>query len=221
MSDDDDRAPGDLPRRLSHAMRSPLGVISGALHQHDPDLDPAMRARMLEIAARAATKLEHLADRLSLMGRVQGDREPVVAVCDVVEVARAAVTRIETLRGRRGVAVEIGDCPAVANVIGDAQLLAAAIAELVDNAVRFAKSRVQVDVHVDAREVRLLVGDDGGQVDPDQVEAAWPRDKPLSDRTGLGIGLWLARSIARRHDGDVRLADADGATVFALTLPAT
>ncbi len=199
-------------------MRSPLGVITGALRQDDADLDPAIRARMLDIAARAATKIEYLADRLALAGRLQSDAAPSMVACELAELVRAAVTRIETLRARRGVTVDVGEPPDDVRVIGDPPLLTAAVSELVDNALRFAKTRVRVDVQLDEGHACVRVEDDGAHLDATQVEAGWTRDQPLSDRSGLGIGLWLATTIAQHHGGRVTL-HADSPTVFVLTLP--
>lgn len=215
----DDREPGDLARRISHAVRSPLGVVTGALHQNHEDLDPALRKRMLDLAARATAQIEALADRLTLMGRLQAELEPAMVACDVGELVAAAVTPVRKLRARRGVEVIVDAAPKKARVVGDVQLLAAAIGELVDNAIRFAKSKVHIEVTTHDDSVSVRVEDDGESLEPDEVAAAWTRERPLADRAGLGIGLWIAHAVAKRHRGTVQLAEATPRTVFSLTIP--
>ena len=88
-----------------------------------------------------------------------------------------------------------------------------ALANLLDNARRFARSRVDVSVDRQLGAVDLVVRDDGRGIAPERAEEIFDRFTTTSD--GSGLGLPIARAIAEAHGG--ALVFAGGA--FVLTLP--
>jgi two-component system sensor histidine kinase FlrB len=106
---------------------------------------------------------------------------------------------------------------------GNRETLASALINLVTNALNIAGTAARV--HVVARDAGLqaevIVVDDGPGIAPELRERVF--DPFFTSRPeGTGLGLSVARSIARAHGGDVTLVDgAAGSTTFALRVPVT
>jgi signal transduction histidine kinase len=89
------------------------------------------------------------------------------------------------------------------------------VANVLDNAVRHARSRVTVAVEAHQDRVHIVVADDGAGVPADMREKIFERFVTTAHSTGLGlpIGRWIARA----HGGDLQLVDA---ARFVIDLPA-
>jgi len=187
-----------LPRRVAHAMRTPLGLVVSALRELGANGDDPM----LGLGQRGIDQLVHLADRLSLLGRLaRGELGPPsqlerdVDLVDVLAQARADVTRT---RPRRRVETTT-HAPQHVPASGNAELLRAAFGELLDNAVRLARHTVTATLRVEGEHAVLEVCDDG----PGPTTTAASE----ADAGGLGVGLHLARAIVGEHGGTLELRD--------------
>ena len=205
-----------LARRIAHAIRTPLGVVSGAFAQlSGAELDPT-NTTMVELGQRAGAQLERIADRLSLLSRLAREPDHAPTSCDPATVTLAAAQLVARARVRRRVTVDLDpvrEARGRGSVQADPKLLEAAIAELIDNAVRFAKKSVRVAVEYDDT-ATITVDNDGPSL---------PEDDPLTpDGSGLGIGLRIAEDIARRHGAriDHGTRDDPERTVFSFRFPA-
>jgi signal transduction histidine kinase len=99
-----------------------------------------------------------------------------------------------------------------ATILGQRQLLAQLIANLLENALKYVPSggHVWLDVQADAEKVLLVVADDGPGIasqDRDRAQQPFVRLDESSPTSGSGLGLSLVRSIARLHRGEIELAD--------------
>ncbi len=210
-----DRAPGDLSRRVAHALGSPLGVLVGALDTAPGD-NPELYAGLARLARRGTAQLKRLSARLALLGRLDARSEPNLAPCDLAALAQGASATISATRVRRGVTLGTEFSEQHGPAVGDGALIEAAYAELIDNAMRFSTSRVTVSLAASEQTVAFWVQHDGDALTPEVFGAALDRTAPLQDRSGLGIGLWIADTVARLHAGS--LAQGHEGQVI-LTLP--
>ena len=113
-------------------------------------------------------------------------------------------------------------------VFGDAEELRTAVSNLIDNAVKYSGGQVDIDVRVvaDAKNVVLQVQDRGVGIPPEELKRIFKRFYRVSNRTlahvkGTGLGLFIVRSIARKHGGKV-FAESAGegqGTTVTLELP--
>ncbi|HET6583208.1 MAG TPA: HAMP domain-containing sensor histidine kinase [Nannocystaceae bacterium] len=208
-----------LPSRVAHEIRTPLGVFMGALTQLESQC--ASEPKTFELARRAVAQLARLSDRLSLLARAAGgfadglEVQPVTMAGAMTQ----AVNLVGESRRRRGVTVGTAGTEIDARVAADPRLLVAAIAELVDNAVRHATSRVDVSIAVRDGHAIVTVDDDGAGLDEERRQALFQQTPGHGRPGGLGIGTWLAAEIVGRFSGRVDAPVSPGVTRFELSVP--
>ena len=154
-------------------------------------------------------------------GHLPLTREPV----NLAVMARTAAEDMQMLAPDRKIAVE---APAELVVTGDPDLLNQAVENLVSNAVKFGAPHGAIGIEVGTREGQrafLAVSNTGPEipvVEQDKIFERFYRADPSRSRQveGSGLGLSLAREIARAHGGDLVLERSEAArTTFSLTLP--
>lgn len=198
MNRDDELA--ELAARAAHALRTPLGVVGGALEQLAGD-GAADRARLAELATRSLAQIARIADRLALLERLERGGPAVSQPASLRSIVATAVDQVTRSRRRRGVEITVVDTGDDAMCSGDATLLAAALAELIDNALRCAKTKATVEV--DAPAGAIVIANDGPPISATAIEGIG-RARPFSpDRAGLGIGLWIAAKILTAHGSSI------------------
>ncbi|MTV25474.1 HAMP domain-containing histidine kinase [Nitriliruptoraceae bacterium ZYF776] len=199
----------------AHQLRTPVAGLRASAEALVTGRAGVERDHLLVHLARESARTGRLLDDLLTVAHLDRGRE---LAADTLDLAALAASEADRLRTRRPdldvVTVDAGR----AEVVGDEAGLREAIANLLDNAGRHARARVEVQVAVaPGRGVGVRVADDGPGLDLDQVEVVFDRFVSLDDAGGSGLGLPIARGIARAHGGDVRwLEDA-----FVLTLPAS
>jgi signal transduction histidine kinase len=141
---------------------------------------------------------------------------------DVLELAESEAERVRLLAPDR--TVEVGGDHVT--VVGDSTRLGQVLANLLDNARRHAGTDGRIGVSVTGNGwVTVLVTDSGPGVPPADRERIFDRlvrlDDARSGDGGAGLGLAIARGIARAHGGDLRCVDPPSGTgaAFALVLP--
>jgi signal transduction histidine kinase len=128
------------------------------------------------------------------------------------------------LAATNGVAVRTALAPA--QVRGDAGQLGRAVRNVLENAVRHARTRVRVELSADDGRARLRVVDDGPGIAPADRERVFERFTRLDDARsvsagGSGLGLAITREIVEQSDGRVWIEGADGGgTAICISLPA-
>jgi two-component system OmpR family sensor kinase len=208
----------------SHELRTPIAALQATaetLLREQPDRPERdeLEARVAGDAARLGRLVADLLDLARLEANEQLAREPV----DVGEVAARAVA--EAAGHRPGAAVDVdADDDDDAIVLGDADALSRALRNLVDNAIAAAgeSGHVWVLVERDGANVLASVEDDGPGVaatERERIFEGFVRLEPVRG-PGAGLGLPIARRVAREHGGDLTYADGGGGARFVLRLPA-
>jgi signal transduction histidine kinase len=114
------------------------------------------------------------------------------------------------------------ECPVWTS--GEPDALARVVANLLDNAVRHARSRVVVEVEVEDPGALITITDDGPGIPAADRERVFERfarldDGRARDAGGAGLGLAIVRELVRRHRGTVRLGDAQPGLRVEVRLP--
>lgn len=190
---------------VGHELRTPLTVILGNAELAVAGATPEHRDRW-ETVHRAAERLEHTVELMLATGRA--DVAPRPSSCDVRAVVERAVDDVGD--GDPGARVLVSGAPTHARI--GARDLHSIITELLRNARQASPpgSEVSVTITTAPEEVAIAVADSGSGMSPAERRQAFERfyrtaRSRRSAEQGLGLGLSLARGLARAHGGDIRL----------------
>jgi signal transduction histidine kinase len=203
-----------LSSELSHELRTPLAKVStqAQLLAGAPELSADLRAEA-EAIVRSAVQMSEVIDVLMTAARAEsnGARE----TADVASAVRAVLEAAAPAAGEHEVAIELApDGGGAATVSVEQKLVERILAPLVENAYHYARGRATVSVARRGQWVEAVVEDDGPGIRPADAAAVFEPgfrgDGDRSGHDGAGLGLSLARRLARSAGGDVE-ADAGAA----------
>ena len=210
----EDRRKSEFLAMLSHELRNPLAATRTALavmDRADPSGPEASRAR--DVIARQTEHLARLVDDLLDVTRVAHGK--IRLRCERVELAELARRTAEdhaALLTSRGVALRIDGATAPLPVHGDPTRLSQVIGNLLANAGKFAGvgGMVSLSLRREGERAVLSVADDGDGIDPavlPRLFAPFVQADGGIDRAdgGLGLGLYLVRSLVELHGGTVEV----------------
>lgn len=185
---------------LAHALRTNLAIIRNALEAPGAP-DTALMRR--EVAAAERLVAHHLgrARTAGLVGTTAED----VPVREVVEETAAALRRLFADKALR---IEV-DGDATLRARGDRQDLGEMVGNLMENACKWGRSRVRVEVRAAGSRVLVSVSDDGPGLAADQVPRALARGVRMDEAApGSGLGLAIVGDLAALYGGDLTLGSA-------------
>jgi len=217
----------ELLGEVTHEMRTPITIIRG---QTEGLIDGvvAPSAEVFASMADEASRLERIVDDLTLLSRAdEGTLEIKMSDLDLASVAAAAAERLRPQFefADLTLVVDVGDPTEPVRVRGDVDRLTQVLSNLLGNAlahtppggtVTMRAGRGSEGAHVD-------VIDTGPGIPADEVEQIFERfhrGRNGSRTAGRGIGLTIARSLARAHGGDVVVTPSGSGATFRLTIPA-
>ena len=210
---------------VSHDLRTPLTSIRGYAEAiADGALpDPAAGGAVILSEARRLERLVgDLLDLAKLESRSFSLRQERV---DLVVVASATVDGFRPEAADVDITLELaaGDAPAI--VSGDPDRLAQVAANLVQNAMKYARSQVRVSVETAGGWSRLSVSDDGPGIAADDLPHVFERlyvsrHQPQRKEVGSGLGLAIVRELVTAMGGTVQATAAEaGGACLAIVLP--
>lgn len=207
---------------IAHNLRTPLTRITGRLRQaQSPDRTPGELRDAIQYSIDGIESLSALLGKLLQIAEVEGGvRRQAFKPCKVDAIAADVVDFYELVADENGILLtqEIHDSFATH---GDANLLGSALANLVDNAVKFARTKVNVKIKK-ASEGRgcVIVQDDGPGLPSTEYENLgkhFYRLDPASD--GYGLGLTSVLGIVKLHGGELAFSDANPGLRVAVYFP--
>jgi heavy metal sensor kinase len=212
----------------SHELRSPLAAMRA-------EIEVSLRADGLDGDARAVListleeveRLSSTVDGLLILASAdQGALDLNLATVDLTATTRQHAERFRALAVARDVELVLSLRPAW--VRGDRDWLGKAVANLIDNAIKFSPpgGRVLVSTESDRRECRVTVLDEGPGIPPEERERVFARfyrrdQARTRSLGGTGIGLSIVREVAIAHGGRVWVdASPRGGSAFTIAIPA-
>jgi signal transduction histidine kinase len=224
------RARDTVLANVSHEFRTPLAAQLASIELLREGLKTSPPEKLEELVLsleRGTLRLTRLIDNLLESVRIEAGqldvRRQSIELADVVDDARGLV---EALLLQRDQPLEV-DVPAGLSLLGDATRLTQVFVNLIANASKFAPegTTVRVGAQRDAATISAWVEDAGPGLPEGDAISIFERFKRGGTQEpepgGLGLGLWISRSIVDRHGGQLTAARTPhGLTRFTLTLPA-
>jgi len=214
-----------LISEVAHELRTPLSTIEGYMEGLlDGVFTPS--DEIFAAAGHEASRLKRLARDLSVLSRVEEGRiELEAAWIDLGEVAGEVAARLRPQFESNSVELVVhGMSPLPARA--DRDRIAQVFTNVIGNALSYtpAGGRVEIASRTVPGEVVVTVSDTGVGIDPEHLDTIFERfyRGGTSRRGGTGIGLTIARRLARLHGGDVvALSQGPGSgSTFEISLPA-
>ncbi len=215
---------------VTHELKTPVAAIRLYLEtlQTRP-VDPDKRKEFYRIMLDESERLMSTIEQVLRTGRVgASSRKLNLAPIDLGSVVEECLARARTLLGVGQESLAYHPGPPV-SVLGDADEVRAAVSNLIENAVKYSGSDVQITVEtarVDGKYVSLRVRDHGVGIPKTELKRIFKRfyrvPGSLAARVkGIGLGLYIVRSVAKRHGGRA-WAESEGpgrGSTFVLQLP--
>jgi len=220
---------------VTHELKTPIASIRLYLETlQTRDVDETRRREFYEIMLADTERLLHTVDQVLLAGR--GDsrgHKSSDSIVDLRELARECLALARTRYHLSADALRYNQESETnaerALVVGDPYELRAAVSNLIDNAIKYSRESVEIAIEVrtiDERRVEVRVSDKGIGVPRAQLKRIFRRFYRAPGRLvmrvkGTGLGLFIVRSIAKKHGGRAFAAsegEGQGST-FTIQLP--
>jgi signal transduction histidine kinase len=197
----------------AHDLRTPLNRLQTAAETTMPNLAPGSPER--RVLERVSTEVDHMRSTLDALLRIALAETGTVAreQVDLSELVASVVELYAPVSEERGIALASSVAPG-ATVQGSRQLLAQALANLLDNAIKFTPDggHIRVQLKGSGNEPEVIVEDDGPGIPADKREVVLGRRVRLDEARkvpGSGLGLSLVAAVTKLHGAQLQLADAD------------
>ena len=199
---------------IAHDLRSPLGRLRSRIEMaliEEPSTE-RYREVLQQTIGEADQLLATFTALLDIAEAEAGSPRAQLAPLDLAAFARDLADLYEPVAEEKGLSLTLDAGRAPVEVRGDRHMLSRAIANLVENALKYtpAGGTVRVAVTPDGAMARLTVADNGPGIPAEERERVFDRFYRLeASRTteGNGLGLSLARAVVRLHGGTITLED--------------
>jgi signal transduction histidine kinase len=214
----------NLTAELSHELRTPLTQISAEAQyalRHPADADQSEGYRRILASAGQMTKILD-----TLISAARAEATTGHSFGDAGAAVAAAIRACEPLARSHSVRIAFGGAPRPVQAGVESALLERMVAPLLENACRYASKNVDVVIAARDSQVDVEVIDDGPGIPADRFESIFTPSyrgadgaAPPRQANGVGLGLPLARRLARGAGGDVRIIRSDVGARFVVTVP--
>ncbi len=195
---------------LAHDLRSPLtriraNIERAAVHASEEEQQQALEAVSIDIdrMLRLISATLEISRAEAGMGRRQ------FTEFDLGDLMRDICEIYYPVADERGISLNVQE-PRSIPFVGNRQLIGRAVANLIDNSLKYGGGNIEIGANDQGQLVQLWVADQGCGIAPDLRDDAMRKYRRLDEaRTteGSGLGLAFVRAIARLHGGDVDLLD--------------
>lgn len=219
-----DRMKSDFVANVSHELKTPLSAIKGLAETLlDGAIDDGAVSRkfLLDILGESERLLLMVNNVLNISKIEAGVLDLREEELDVGKIVASVVSRMGPVLERKGVEAEVKLGQEMPSVTGDGTMIDQAIANIVDNAVKYTVSGTAIRISCEPQthgggsaEIVIKVQDEGPGVPENEKERVFERfyrsGGAPARRKGSGLGLAIARSNVEAHGGTVELANAPG-----------
>jgi len=213
---------------LSHELKTPMTVITGFVDGIlDGTIPPENETRYLGVISSETHRLSRLVKSMMDVSTLQsvGSDAALTRSFDVSEVARLALLSLDSkIESKRlDIEAKLPEEPVITR--GDKDSITQVVYNLIDNAVKFSAPGgvIRIELWKQGGRAYISVENYGETIPPDELPHIFERfhkaDKSRSaDREGVGLGLYIVKTILDNHNEDIFVTSRNGATKFMFSL---
>jgi len=220
----------DFVANISHELKTPVGALALLAETLVGEDDTEVVGRLAERMVLESHRVGRIIEDLLELSRIEDGAAPVREVVGVGLLASEALERVRQLSNYRGIRIDVDEPARRLAVLGERRQLVSALANLIENGVKYSDpaSTVHVAAALDptGEWVDLVVRDHGIGIPQRDLERIFERfyrvDRARSrDTGGTGLGLAIVRHVATNHGGRVTVQSQEGlGSTFTLRVPA-
>ena len=215
---------------VSHDLRGPLGIILGSAEMMVEYTDVGEEQReFIDLITITADRMRNLVERLLDLSRIESGQEFEWEVASIPKVLDKVVRGAQAEAQLKRVNLVVYFAPNLPNVRLDAVRLGQAVANLLNNAIKYTPASGQVSLFVDqdakGKAILIQVADTGPGIPPEAQKKLFDKffrvgSVQTMEQEGAGLGLTIVRSVVEAHNGQVWVESewSQGAT-FIISLP--
>ena len=213
---------------VSHELKTPMTIITGfAEGLLDGTIPAEKRDEYLQIIASETKRLSRLVGRMLDISRFQSMDIRALSShdFDLSEVLRRGIIGLESKITQRNLDMELDLPEDPVMVLGDEDSIVQVVYNLLDNAAKFSTPGTTIDVTLVQKSGKayVTVKNTGTPILPDELPLLFQRfhksDKSRSlDKDGIGLGLYIVKTIMNAHQEDIYVRSENGVTEFMFTL---
>ncbi len=220
----------DFIANVSHELRSPMtsvtGFVDGIL---DGTIPKEREEHYLQIVSDEVHRLSRLVSRMLDITVLQSKNVTEQStVFDFCEMVKRVCENFEQRANERGIKINIEFPLNTISVEANEDALYQVVYNLTDNALKFSENGSHIDLAVSEHggTTSFSVKNYGTEIPKEQLPFVFDRfhkaDSSRSkDKAGLGLGLYIAKTIISKHNGKILAESYDGTTEFSFTIPKT
>ena len=206
-----------LTSDVSHELRTPLSVImaeSDYAASYAQNLDEAKES--LEVISRQSRKITSLIDQILELSRLEAGRNLELKRINLSSILQNLATDYEKLANARGLNFSYLIASDV-QILGNELMISRLVDNFLSNALKFASSKVELNLNVSKTHALLSVKNDGVGISKKDIELIWNKfyqvesSRNKSQNTGSGLGLAIAANIAKIHGAKLGVKSEAGA----------
>lgn len=220
----------DFVANVSHELKTPITSIRGFIEtlRGPTAADPKKSGEFLEIVEKQAARLQSIIEDLLMLSEIEqkaGAAEIPMQLTPICPVLQSALTLCQGKAQESGVEMTLA-CDESLEATANSQLLEQAVANLLDNAIKYSEGgKVTISAERADGEVVIRVADTGCGIEPEQIPRLFERfyrvDKARSRKLGgTGLGLAIVKHIVLAHKGRIEVESKPGVgSTFGIYLP--
>lgn len=214
----------DLISNITHEFKTPIATVTTALEgirAFNLNNDPQKNTKYLDISNDQLKKLNQMVEKLLETATLDSERlvlekEPV----DLIHLLKSHVDKFKVMTDKK-LSFKSNNTELMKEV--DRFHFENVVSNLIDNAIKYGGSAIEVAANSILDKVEITVADDGGGINKSQREKIFDKFYRIPtgnrhDVKGFGIGLYYAKKIIEKHSGNLVLAAHDQNTIFKITL---
>lgn len=217
----------DFVANVSHELKTPLGALELLSETLVAETDPAVTRRLAENMVKESERLGRIVDDLLDLSLIETQESPRREPVPMSVLIEDATDRVRRAANAAQIGIEVNDAAPGAIVACDRRQFVSAIANLLDNAVKYSEpgSGVCLSASVDDGRIAIEVSDQGIGIPSRDLERIFERfyrvDHARSrDTGGTGLGLAIVRHVVHAHGGEISVESVEGeGSTFRIALP--